>query len=559
MDTTLYSYLQKALSDLKISDISFTLEHPADRSHGDFATNIALVAAKQVGTDPRELAQSIKEQLDGQLPEVAEITIAGPGFINFYLTREFLSQAINQAVEMERDWGCAEQPADKKVVVEYTSPNLFKPMHVGNLVGNIIGEAIARLHECAGHTVYRVNYPSDIGPTVAKGVWGIKQTGGDLDNIDDIGKAYVVGNTAYEEDGEAKKEIEAINRTLYAGTDPELNEIRERGIQTSKTGISKLLTILGTSFDAEFYESEAGPVGTTIVQDNIGEVFAESEGAVVYQGERVGLHTRVFLNSQGLPTYEAKDLGNFKLKAEKYPDYDSSLIVTGNEQKEYFKVLFAAIREVFPDAQDKELEHIATGFLTLTTGKMSSRTGNVLTGESLLSDLRQEASKRAEETRVEDVSELADMIAVAALKYQILRQKVGSDITFDKQQAFSFEGDSGPYLQYTHARIASVLQKASEAGIEISAANPPEKPYEIERLLYQFPEVLEHALVEKSPHHVLGFLTELTSSFNTFYAQEKIVDTTDEYAPYKLMIAKAVQQTLVNGLWVLGMKAPDRM
>ncbi len=559
MYLTLSFHIKEVLSGLGLKSIPFSLERPAKQAHGDYATNAAIIAAKKTGADPHDIAESIKKKLAEQVPDIDTIEIAGPGFINFHLSRHFFTKEIIRAIDEKSAWMCSKRNSNKKVVIEYTSPNLFKPLHIGNLVGNIIGESLARLYECTGSTVYRVNYPSDIGLTVAKGVWGIKKTGGNPDDIDDIGQAYVIGNNAYEEDADAKKEIEEINRELYSGTNTEINKIREQGIETSLERITELCSILGTSFDAEFYESEAGPVGASIVQKHIGDIFEESDGAIVYRGEKAGLHTRVFLNSQGLPTYEAKDLGNYVLKQQKYPNHDSSLVVTGNEQREYFKVVIAAIREVFPEARNKTLEHIPTGFLTLTTGKMSSRKGNVLTGESLIDDLRKEAVRRAKETRANNISVLSDMIAVAALKYQILRQKTGSNITFDKKQAFSFEGDSGPYLQYTHARIVSVLEQAHRADIEMSPDNATAEPYEIERFLHQFPEVIDRALTDKSPHHVLGFLTELASIFNRFYSLEKIADKTDEHAPYKVMVAKAVQQTLEDGLWILGIGAPERM
>ena len=234
-------------------------------------------------------------------------------------------------------------------------------------------------------------------------------------------------------------------------------------------------------------------------------------------------------------------------------------MVTGNEQTEYFKVLFAAVRELYPEVKDKTLEHIPTGFLTLTTGKMSSRKGNVLTGESLLEEMEEAARVKAAETRTDDIEALTEQVAVAALKYQILRQSVGSNIVFDKEQALSFEGDSGPYLQYTIARIGSVLEKAKEAGVVPSLTEAPTEVFAVERLVYQFEEVIREALQERAPHKVVGYLTELAGAFNSFYAHEKIADATDTYAPYKAAVAEAVATTLKNGLLVLGMKAPAKM
>ncbi len=267
----------------------------------------------------------------------------------------------------------------------------------------------------------------------------------------------------------------------------------------------------------------------------------------------------MFLNSKGLPTYEAKDVGNFITKQKTYPDWTKSIIVTGNEQSEYFKVLFAAIKELFVESKEKDLEHVPTGFLTLTTGKMSSRKGNVLTGESLITEMKEEARAKAENTRTERVEELTEEVAVAALKYQILRQGPGSNIVFDKEKALSFEGDSGPYLQYTHARIGSVLEKAEAVGLKADIKKAPSEPYVVEKYLYQWPEVVKEALASRAPHKAVGYLTELAGEFNSFYAKEKIADSSDEYAPYKIALAEAVKTTLKNGLWVLGIKAPERM
>ncbi|MEZ4103774.1 MAG: arginine--tRNA ligase [Candidatus Paceibacterota bacterium] len=551
--------ISEVVQELGLDQVDFVVEHPVDLAHGDYACNVAMVVAKRVGKAPREIAEQFRVALEGQIEYVDKIEIAGPGFLNFYLGRDFFTMEIVRANSSAKEWGRNDNEKSELVMLEYTSPNLFKPLHIGNLVGNIIGESLSRLFEFSGATVKRVNYPSDIGLTVAKGVWGIKKSKGDPDQIEDLGKAYMLGNEAYEADGEEKEEIENINKVLYEGGDEELNRIRKIGIATSLKRLGELCDILGTKFDLEFFESDVSSLGAELVKKNTGKVFKESDGAVVYEGERVGLHTRVFLNSKGLPTYEAKDLGNFVTKQKAYPDWTKSIIVTGNEQREYFKVLFSAIREIFTDSQEKDLEHIPTGFLTLTTGKMSSRKGNVLTGESLLTEIQEEARTKAENARTDNVQELTKEVAVAALKYQILRQGPGSNIVFDKEKALSFEGDSGPYLQYTHARICSVLEKAKDMEVEENIEKTPETPYQIERMLYQFPEVIEEALASRAPHKVVGYLTELAGEFNSFYAKEKIADTTDEYAPYKIALAKAVKTTLKNGLWVLGIKAPERM
>jgi arginyl-tRNA synthetase len=551
--------VKNRLSELGVPEANITVSHAPAFAECDLATNAAFVSTKTLKQSPAAVAALIAEGLSQQLPEVAEITVLN-GYINFTLTRDFYTQSLADRLESGIVSGQSILNAGKEVMIEYTSPNLFKPLHIGNLVGNIIGESISRLLENSGATVHRLNYPSDIGLTVAKGVWGLKKHGLNPDDIAALGQAYMLGSAAYDEDEAAKAEIEAVNRALYAGSDSELSDLRARGIKTSLQRLRHLCDLLGTKFDSEFFESQVGETGLALVRAHLSDgIFEESNGAVIYRGEKVGLHTRVFINSQGLPTYEAKDLGNHELKDKAYPNWQTSIIVTGGEQSEYFKVLIAAIKEVFPEAAAKELRHIPTGFLTLSTGKMSSRKGNVLTGESLLSEMTEEAEKRVTPAELEEEPRLTSDIAVAALKYQILRQKVGMDIVFNKEQALSYEGDSGPYLQYTRTRISSVIEKATAAGIVPSVAVAPAVPYEVERVLARYEDVVNEATRLLEPHHLVTYLTALAGEFNSFYSSERIADSSDEFAPYKVALTNVVGETIEHGLWLLGISAPKRM
>ena len=544
--------------------VDFVVTHPDDPAHGEYAANVALVLAKETGRNPRAVAEGLRGMLADQITGVERIEVAGPGFLNFHLTRDFFRDQIVQACADGALWGRSDSEKGQEVLFEYASPNLYKVLHVGNLVGTIIGESVARLFEMHGAVVRRINYPSDIGLTVAKGVWGLQKTGGNASDIAALGAAYRVGNEAYEQDVQAKGEIESVNQRLYAGDDSALSAVWLQGKETSLVHLTELCRQLGVVFDTVIFESEVGTPGLALVREHISDgVFEEDDGAVVFRGEEQGLHTRVFVTSQGLPTYEAKDLANFMKKQEYYPDWTRSIVVTGSEQREYFQVLLAAIRAVFPLSSERALEHIATGFLTLSGGKMSSRKGNVLTGESLLADLRKEALMRAKETRADDVQTLGEQIAVAALKYQILRRTVGSDIVFDAKQAFSFEGDSGPYLQYTYARCLSVLEKAREVGIAAPSSadevQVPDTVYLAERYVYRFSEVLDAALRKRSPHHLVSYLTDLAGAFNTLYARERIADSENVFSVYLAGITQAVAYTLRNGLWTLGIEAPEEM
>lgn len=551
--------ITKALSELGVEGVAPVLEHPAELAHGDFSTNVALAAAKAVKKNPKALAEEIVSKL-GSIDGVDKVETAGPGFINFYMTRKYFADSVADVVAVGKDWGKNGLLKNKKVIVEYTSPNLFKPLHVGNLMSNIVGESLARLVEFAGAEVKRFNYPSDIGMTVAKAVWGIQKTGCDPDDIHALGSAYAKGATAFEEDAEAKKEIEAINKKLYDKSDDELDLLYQKGRATSLRHLFEICKTLGTEkFDFEFYESMSGPRGLELVLKHVDDgVFEKSDGAIIFRGEPYGLHTEVFVNSQGLPTYGGKDMGVIDYKREVFP-FDLSIIETGAEQQQYFKVVFKAAEKLYPELVGRQI-HIGHGFLTLTTGKMSSRKGNVLTGESVLETVREAALEKMKERDLgDDKKTIADAVAVAAIKYSILKSGTGSTIVFDPEQSLSFEGDSGPYLQYAHTRAVSVLAKAKAEKVSGSAALPPERITNLERVLYRFPEVVMRATAEYEPHHVTTYLTELAGMFNSWYAQEKIVDGADPHSPYKVALTQAFVTTMKNGLWLLGIKAPEKM
>jgi len=558
MHDVLKRHVAEALETAGITAGDFAVEFPADLAHGDYSTNVALVAAKGAGKSPREIAEVLVAALEGKIDGVERIEIAGPGFVNFYLSPGAVAAGVGIASDAGSAWGADADRNDELVMVEYTSPNLFKPLHIGNLMSNIVGETLARLTKARGADVLRVNYPSDIGLTVAKGVWGLQKGGYNPDDIADLGLAYRDGSTAYEENAEAKAEIDVINKKLYAG-DADLNELRERGIATSKRHLAEICKTLGTEFDLEFFESQSGPVGYDIVRSRVGDVFEESDGAVIFRGEQYGLHTRVFINSADLPTYEAKDIGLMQLKRDAAP-FDQSLTITAVEQNEYFKVLIKAAELVFPELVGK-VAHVGYGFLTLPTGKMSSRKGNVITGESLIEDMREKALEKMKERELSDDEkrEVADMVAVAAIKYGVLKQATGKNIVFDPEQSLSFEGDSGPYLQYTHVRAGAVLRKAESEGVAPSAASAPDTPSDLARHLVRFPEIVARAEREREPHHLTTYLTEIASLFNSFYAAEQIVNKEDPQSPYKVALTAAVATTLKNGLHLLGIKTPEKM
>lgn len=540
----------KALS-IEIAPEGVRIEYPLELSHGDYASGVAMQFAKRVGTSPRELAEKIVSSL-GSIEGVEKIEIAGPGFINVTLARAELVTYVDFA--NNDAWGRG-VPQEKTVIIDYTQPNPFKPFHIGHLMSNATGEALSRLYESNGAKVIRVNYQGDVGLHIGKAIWGLQQMNVSPDNAETIGKAYAFGAQAYETDPGAKDAIHTINKAVYDRSDEVVNKIYDRGRKTSLDHFEELYKVLGTKFDDYFFEGEVWEAGMQIVRANIPTVFEESDGAVIFPGEKYGMNTRVFITSTGLPTYEGKEMGLIDAKFKKYSP-NLSIVTTATEQENFFKITGKAAALIDP-AKEGKLVHVAHGMMRLDSGKMSSRTGDVITGESLLHELIEQAKVRAAESRADDKDQLAQDVAVAAIKFQILRQSSAKDIIFDRERALSLEGDSGPYLQYAHARAHQIVAKASADGVGM-AADPTAESTAVTRLLHRFPEVVESAAELMEPHIVTTYLIEVASAYNSWYAQEQILDGTPA-AGHKVAVVNAVRQTLKNGLWILGIPAPEKM
>lgn len=533
---------------LAAHDIS--LEPTNDLSHGDYASGVALAQAKRAGLAPKALAEKIIANLEG-LEGVATAAVAGPGFINFTLSPQSLSELVEAAREEKRT---LDTMAGQTVMVEYTDPNPFKEFHIGHLMNNAIGESAARLLEFFGTSIIRANYQGDIGLHVAKAMYVLLEKKLENPTAQEIGAAYVEGSRLYEEDSDAKLKIDALNIELYAADDANIRALYLRGRQTCLDAFEKIYALLGTKFQHYFFESETAPRGIDIVKKHP-EVFEESQGAIIFPGEKYGLHTRVFLTRAGLPTYEAKDLGLAALKRDTV-QFDRSITVTASEQNDYFAVVKKAIELCMPELAGK-IQHQSHGMMRFAEGKMSSRKGNIVTGESLIADVKEVALERAKESRAADKTQLAEQVAVAAIKYQILKQAPGKDIVFDKERALSLEGDSGPYIQYAHARACAVVEKAKEAGLALSLSEDVVQS-EVARLLIRLPGIAERAARGLEPQLVANYVVQLAASFNSWYAAVHILDGT-EAAGGKAALADAIRATLERALWLLGIPAPEKM
>ena len=578
--------------EVKVLESQLDLEHPAVEAHGNYSSNVALTTfEKAEGKIPREMAEKIVSVLQSNeklKKVVSRIEVAGPGFINFYLTKSVLVDELKRIEREKLDFGKRDFLKGKKIMVEYTDPNPFKEFHIGHLFSNTVGESLVRLFESQGAIVKRVNYQGDVGMHVAKAVWGMMKLADEIpaestslpEKAKFMGKAYAFGATKFEEDEQIKKEIAELNKKIY-DQDPAVMDLYIKGRKWSLDYFETVYQRLGTKFDYYYFESVAGKAGLEFVKESLKKgIFQESKGAIIFPGEKYGLHTRVFVNALGLPTYEAKDLGLASTKYKDFP-YDESVIVTGNEINEYFRVVITALKQIDPKLGEKA-HHLSHGMVRLPEGKMSSRTGKVLTGEWLLDEVKKMVLKRMESSTVEfspgERESTADKIAVGAVKYALLRAGIGHDVIFDFEKSVSIEGNSGPYLQYTYARTRSVLAKAGfKKGV--SLADAKETPYQINqeelailRWIYRFPEVVMEAAKQYAPNLICTFLYELAQRFNTYYNKHRILENNEQKAmnneqktmnkeqrEFRLLMTAAVGQTLKNGLTLLGIQTPEKM
>jgi arginyl-tRNA synthetase len=553
--------IKETLNDLGIPETDFVVEIPAEIKNGDYSTNVAFVLSKELKDSPNSIADKIIIKLnEKEISEFSKIEKAGAGFINFYLSDDAIRERVLNPIFKNNILN------NQKVLLEFTDPNPFKQFHIGHLMNNTIGEALSRIFEVNGADVKRICYQGDIGLHVAKAIWGIKKHKAffpqDDDSIDDkakfLGDSYVYGSSEYEENSDVKKEIDELNKILFdnENVDIETQTYYIKGRKWSLEYFDKMYELLGTKFDKFYLETQSAPIGLEIIKNNLGKIFKESEGAIIYEGEQDGLHTRVFVNSKGVPTYETKDFGLFYLKENDFKP-DRSIIITGNEQADYFKVILSAINKIDKKIKEKTT-HMYHGMLRFSEGKMSSRKGNIILAGEMIEQMKDLVTEKIKD-RDFDINEKNDVeekVGIAALKYSILKQSIGKDIVFDFDKSISFEGDSGPYLQYTYVRAKSLLKKAKDIKEE-KLTNW--SATEIERILFKYTDILEVALNDLAPQYIVSYLTLLASEFNSFYSKEKIIDESDPNSFYKIQITKSVMNTLEAGLKVLGISVPQKM
>ena len=569
------SSIEEVAKKLGLPKVKFVVEHPEDMNHGDFSTNIAMVSFSNLKSSerykgselstlktPKELAEKIVTELHETdlKKKLSEITVAHPGFINISIQKDAIGKQVDKllkGIKSEVKWG-------KKVMVEFAHPNTHKQFHIGHLRNISLGESIVRLLETVGVKVVRANYQGDVGLHIAKAMWGIKndQEGYDkakksevLERVEYLGQAYAKGAQAYEKDEKAKKDIIDFNRQIFEGKG-EIIKLWKETRQWSLDYFKEVYLRVDTKYDRYYFESECRN-GVEIAKKALRKgILKKSQGAVVFDGTDYGLHTRVFINSGGLPTYEAKELALAPTQFTEYPDLDKIIHVVGPEQKSFFEVTFKVEELMDPKMFKGKQHHRVYEFVDLKKGKMSSRSGQVVTGWWLLDEAKRQVTEN-----FKDVSEeVAEQVGMGAVKYAFLKVSPKQKIAFDMEESVSLEGNSGPYLQYTHARCQSVLGRSDSKFQDPILENLSEEEDVLLRTLYQFEEIIVEAAEELSPNLVCNFLYDLASKYNSFYNKHSILKADNmEQKQVRLWLTMATGKVLKQGLEVLGIKAPEKM
>jgi len=577
------------------------VDDPVGMRFGDFTSNVAMVLARILKKNPMEIANEIAGKLkiqNSKLDFIEKVEVVKPGFLNFWLSKSYLISEVEKLIGM-KSVQLSSDLEGKKLVIEFAHPNTHKVLHIGHLRNISTGEALVRLSEALGLRVIRANYQGDVGMHIAKALYGLldipsnkerlDKVEGTVERVSFLGKAYADGSKLYESDEKARQKIHDYNYLVYAvgqryqkekgvetgsidylkfvkGGKRDLESVYSVWKQTRQWSLDyyeEMYAMLGASFDRYYFESECLE-GKTIAEDAIKKgILEKSDGAVIFRGEQYGLNTRVFVNSLGLPTYEAKELALAKKEFSEFGDIDKVIHVAGPEQSSFFKVTFKVEELLDPDKYKDKQMHMAYGWVRLKHGKMSSRLGNVVSAEELISSAKEEVRRvmKAVDYSNEEKERIAEAVAVGAIKYSFLKVSINQDIAFDLKESINFEGNSGPYLQYTYARTRSVLRKSQITNHKSQMQNYKFEKEELDlvRMIARFEGVVREAGERLAPHILCNYLFELAQAFNLFYQKHSILNAEGKVRDFRVGLTVVVGNVIKYGLRLLGIEAPERM
>ncbi|TFF95921.1 MAG: arginine--tRNA ligase [Promethearchaeota archaeon] len=546
-----------SLIEIPPPEIDFTYAFPCFR------------LAKQEKKSPAQIAQNLTNRIVP--PDFIElIEVQGP-YINFRMNNKHLLNAIYQYKE---DFGKIHAKSEEKksfkplnIVVEYPSPNTNKPLHLGHVRNMLIGNTISSLFQYAEHNVFQVNLNNDRGIHICKSMLAYRKTGNNAvpDKKPDhfVGDFYVKYQELKEEDEHIEEEALDMLR-LWEEKDPEVRELWRKMNKWAVEGFHETYKKFNIEFDKEYFESQYYEKGKDKVLEGLNQgIFEQREdGAIVANlNERYNLPDKVLLRSDGTSIYITQDIYLAYLKKKDF-NYDKSIYIVGNEQDLYFKQLFAVL-EMIGFQEDKY--HLSYGMISLPEGKMKSREGKVVDADDLVAEMKQlayeEVEKRYSTLSEEEKMERAETIGMSALRFFILKFSPRSDFIFNPQESISFEGETGPYIQYCYARIQSIIDKSGkqiDPNIEFELLNDPKEIALLNQMHY-FPEIVEDSLDKYDTHLIPQYLLALCQIFNSFYSSCPVISDNNDLEEARLFLIRCVQIIIRSGLNLLGIKVLKEM
>jgi len=557
----LLSSLRKLIEE-KTGETNFSLGEPEVKGRGDFATNVAFLLARKRGISPLTAAEELKNKLrDNKLFEKVEV--AQPGFVNFWISRKSVAKEFQEIVGAKTKWGRPKVLKKELVIVEYSSPNVAKPMHVGHLRSTIIGDALANIYEFLGYKVIRWNYIGDWGTqfgklTAAYKMWGNKKEL-EANPIQTMLKLYVRFHEEAKKEPSLEKKGQEEFRKLEE-CNRENKKLWEWFRRESLKDFNRLYKVLDVKFDItageSFYEKDLKPLIERLEKSGVAQ---KSEGALIIPLDNMGLPPALIRKSDEASLYITRDIANLEYRLKKYKPA-KILYVVANEQALHFSQLFAVAKIM--GFTSTEVQHIKFGMVLGSDGKkLSTREGKIIILDDLISEgvklAYQEVQKKNPKLRALEKQKIATAVGIGAIKYNDLSQNRGGDITFNWEKMLSFIGNSAPYLQYTYARLRSVLKKGKVGKFDAKLLSDAER-YIILKLS-QFPEAVKRGAESNLPNHLADYLYDLAQLANNYYEVNPILQSEPKVRAVRLNLIKAVAETLKNGLNLLGIQTLERM
>ena len=562
--------IAKEISDVVNIDekeLESYIEIPKDANNGDYAFPCFRLA-KELKKAPPMIANDIKEKIQIDEKRVEKVEVVG-GYLNFYIQQEQMVEEVLKEIDAQEEYGKSEIGKGKNIVIDYSAPNIAKPFHIGHLRSTVIGGALYNIYKYLGYHTIGVNHLGDYGTQFGKLIEGYKLWGKEYnieeDPINELTKIYIRINQVCKEDEKVLEQCR-MNFKLLEDGDPYCTEIWEKFRALSLKEFQKVYDLLGSHFDSwngEAFYSDKMPEVIEILEKT--GKLVESQGAKIIDLEDKGINTPCIIQkSNGSTTYATRDLAAILYRTRTY-DFDKALYVVSYEQTLHFKQVFEVAKLLGIDEKyTNGLKHVPFGMVSLPTGKMSTREGNIVKLEELLNESIERAKEIIEEKNpeLEDKEEVAKKVGVGAVIFNDLSNSRIKDEVFDWNQILNFQGETGPYVQYTYVRTKSVLEKAGYMPtIEEVKFDKllDESSKNIVKLIYNFENILIQVTEKEEPSILSRYLIDLAKAFSNFYNDNKILVEDKDVQNARIYLTYAVGKVLKTGAKLLGIEMPNKM